>query len=52
VRDFIAHGMLLNVLVSIGAFGATSGPLGELVEYCLPDELRPPESAGVARRVL
>jgi AcrR family transcriptional regulator len=51
VRDFIAHGMLLNVLVSIGAFGATSGPLGELVEYCLPDELRPPESAGAARRV-
>ena len=40
VRDFIAHGMLLNVLVSIGAFGASSGPLGDLVESCLPDELR------------
>jgi AcrR family transcriptional regulator len=42
VRDFIAHGMLLNVLVSIGAFGATSGPLGSLVESCLPEELRLP----------
>jgi AcrR family transcriptional regulator len=39
VRDFIAHGMLLNVLVSIGAFGGSSGPLGDLVASCLPDEL-------------
>ncbi|SFC92239.1 transcriptional regulator, TetR family [Nocardioides terrae] len=43
VRDFIAHGMLLNVLVSIGAVGDLSGmpgALGELVEACMPDELR------------
>jgi AcrR family transcriptional regulator len=41
VRDFIAYGMLLNVLLSIGAFGAGSGPLGDLVAACLPDELGP-----------
>jgi AcrR family transcriptional regulator len=44
VRDFIAHGMLLNVLVSIGAVGAVGGApgaLGELVESCVPEELRP-----------
>jgi len=43
VRDFIAHGMLLNVLVSIGAVPGSSGmpgALGELVEACLPEELR------------
>jgi AcrR family transcriptional regulator len=39
VRDFISYGMLLNVLLSIGAFGAGSGPLGDLVEACLPDKL-------------
>jgi AcrR family transcriptional regulator len=50
VRDFIAHGMLLNVLVSIGAFGASSGPLGELVESCLPDELRIPQTSAGARQ--
>lgn len=42
IRDFIAHGMLLNVLVSIGALDASSGPLGELAESCLPEELRQP----------
>jgi AcrR family transcriptional regulator len=51
VRDFIAHGMLLNVLVSIGAFGASSGPLGDLVESCLPDELRIPLTAASSRQV-
>jgi AcrR family transcriptional regulator len=45
VRDFIAHGMLLNVLVSIGALDASSGPLGELAESCLPEELRQPIAA-------
>lgn len=45
VRDFIAHGMLLNVLVSIGAYGVESGPLGELMESCLPGELRAPMAA-------
>lgn len=40
VTDFIAHGMLLNVLVSIGAFGADDGPLGVLATVCLPEELR------------
>ena len=45
VRDFIAHGMLLNVLVSIGALDASSGPLGELAEACLPEELRQPFAA-------
>lgn len=51
VRDFIAHGMLLNVLLSIGAFGASSGPLGELVESCLPDELRLAQAPVDERRV-
>jgi AcrR family transcriptional regulator len=45
VRDFIAHGMLLNVLVSIGAFGVESGPLGQLMESCMPEELRAPMAA-------
>jgi len=38
VRDFIAYGMLLNVLLSMGAIGATAGPIGELVEACMPDD--------------
>jgi AcrR family transcriptional regulator len=41
VRDFVAHGMLLNVLVSIGAIGGTDrapGALGELVDSCVPDD--------------
>jgi len=44
VRDFIAYGMLLNVLLSIGAFdGAFAGrdrelgPLADLVRACAPD---------------
>jgi AcrR family transcriptional regulator len=37
VRDFIAYGMLLNVLLSMGAFGENAGPLGELVASCVPD---------------
>jgi AcrR family transcriptional regulator len=48
VRDFIAHGMLLNVLVSIGAFGVESGPLGQLMEACMPEELRIPVVAARA----
>ena len=48
VRDFISHGMLLNVLVSIGAVDASSGPLGELAASCFPEELRGPMAA--ARR--
>jgi len=40
VRDFIAHGMLLNVLVAIGAPGSPLGPLGELVASCFPEEMR------------
>lgn len=43
VRNFIAHGMLLNVLVSMGAFGRSAGTLGalaELVDSCIPDQLR------------
>ena len=48
VRDFIAHGMLLNVLVSIGAPGSSLGPLGELVASCFPDEMRLPDAAGRA----
>ncbi|MFT4084531.1 MAG: TetR/AcrR family transcriptional regulator [Nocardioides sp.] len=36
VRDFIAHGMLLNVLLSMDAYGDQGGPLGELVAACLP----------------
>ncbi|GAB7003673.1 TetR family transcriptional regulator [Nocardioides sp. AN3] len=44
VRDFIAKGMLLNVLVSIGAFGTTVGPLGALVEVCMPEERRLPRA--------
>jgi AcrR family transcriptional regulator len=45
VRDFIAYGMLLNVLLSIGAFGDSLdgppggqlGPLADLVKACAPD---------------
>ena len=45
VRDFIAYGMLLNVLLSIGAFdegltgpaGAALGPLADLVRACAPE---------------
>jgi AcrR family transcriptional regulator len=42
-RDFIAQGMLLNVLVSIGAFQVGSGPLAELAGACIPEQLRPAE---------
>jgi AcrR family transcriptional regulator len=41
VRDFLAVGMLLNVLLSMGAFspdGKTDG-LGGLIDSCLPEEL-------------
>jgi AcrR family transcriptional regulator len=38
VRDFVAFGMLLNVLLSMDAFGAQAGPLGSLVASCLPDD--------------
>ena len=34
VRDFIAHGMLLNVLLTMGAFEQATGPLAELVASC------------------
>jgi AcrR family transcriptional regulator len=45
VRDFVAYGMLLNVLLSIGAFdalldgssGGKLGPLADLVRACAPD---------------
>jgi AcrR family transcriptional regulator len=37
VRDFIAHGMLLNVLLSMDAFRVGGGPLADLVRSCLPD---------------
>jgi AcrR family transcriptional regulator len=43
VRDFIAHGMLLNVLVSIGALSGGSGPLADLMAACFPEHLRPAE---------
>lgn len=38
VRDFVAYGMLLNVLLSIDAFEGASGPLARLVEACVPHE--------------
>ncbi len=38
VRDFLAYGMLLNVLLSMGAFGRLAGSIGELVEACVPEE--------------
>lgn len=34
VRDFIAHGMLLNVLLTMGAFEGATGALGRLVASC------------------
>jgi AcrR family transcriptional regulator len=37
VREFIAHGMLLNVLLSIGAFDSASNALADLVRSCVPD---------------
>ncbi len=37
VRDFIAHGMLLNVLLAMGAFDAAAGPLAELMRACAPE---------------
>lgn len=38
-REFVAYGMLLNVLVSMHAFEPANsvGPLGELVNACIPD---------------
>jgi AcrR family transcriptional regulator len=38
VRDFVALGMLLNVLLSMGAFAEQAGPLGALVASCLPED--------------
>lgn len=38
VRDFIAYGMLLNVLLSMGALSDTPGPLFDLVRACFPDQ--------------
>lgn len=37
VRDFLAFGMLLTVLLSMGAFATTKGPLVDLVRSCLPE---------------
>lgn len=38
VRDFIAHGMLLNVLLGMGALAApVKGSLGELVQACFAE---------------
>lgn len=45
VRDFLSYGMLLNVLLSIGAFAddlsgdnaARLGPLADLVRICAPE---------------
>ena len=39
VRDFLAVGMLLNVLLSMGALGATGATdgLGDLLDSCLPE---------------
>lgn len=45
VRDFLAQGMLLNVMLSIGAFTpaadglAATGGLSDLLRACLPEEL-------------
>lgn len=39
VRDFIAHGMLLNVLLGMGALSSpTKGSLGELVQACFAEQ--------------
>ena len=38
IRDFIAHGMLLNVLLGMGALASpVKGSLGELVQACFAD---------------
>lgn len=38
VRDFIAHGMLLNVLLGMGALASpVKGSLGDLVQACFAD---------------
>lgn len=39
VRDFIAQGMLLNVLLSMNAFEEHSGGLADLVSVCLPESV-------------
>ncbi|WP_415094204.1 TetR/AcrR family transcriptional regulator [Nocardioides sp.] len=44
VREFIAHGMLLNVLLSIGAFENAPGALGDLVRACIPEHHERTES--------
>ncbi len=49
VRDFIAFGMLLNVLLSIGALGDNAGPLGELVSACLPEHWNGLAEVGAGR---
>lgn len=38
VRDFFAYGMLLNVLLSMGAFELDSGPLADFVAACMPSK--------------
>ena len=38
VREFLSEGMLLNVLLSMGALNDPSGPLRELVAACLPED--------------
>lgn len=48
VRDFIAHGMLLNVLLSMDAFTLGGGPLAELVRSCIPDSWGAAPPAGPA----
>jgi AcrR family transcriptional regulator len=46
VTDYVAHGMLLNVLLSMRAFEHADGPLRRLVESCLSQD--PDAAAGPA----
>lgn len=39
IREFVAHGMLLTVLLSMGAFTAADGPLADLVRACVPEDV-------------
>lgn len=51
IREFVAHGMLLTVLLSMGALTDADGPLGELVRACVPAEAEASAYAAASRAI-
>jgi len=39
IRDFVAHGMLLTVLLSMEALEDADGPLADLARACVPEDV-------------